>query len=199
MAQPSNNWIATGYSNSYRIYVSVTVNSYNPITNSSSITFQLVADASGSQWFSGWPCTGYLNISYLNSSGVTTSSNWSENTSTNRSLSGAGGYYTAKTTTVTAYHNPDGSCSVTVAASYGMVNQSQTYSMPQRTLAATALTTGTTAATNLGLTQHSRWVWDSSSGKFVTRMTPQRRDSSTTWTPITIAKRYDGTAWVDID
>ena len=132
MAQPSPVTYATSYSNSYRIYITVVPGTYNA-AGYTPMTVYLVADASGSQWFDGWSCNGYLNISYTNSSGTTTALNWTENTSTSRSLSGPGGYYTARTATFNAYH-VNGVCSFTVAASYGMNNQSQSYSMPQRTI-----------------------------------------------------------------
>ena len=134
MAQPTPPTYATSYSNSYRIYVTVTPGAYDPLTNSTDVTVQLVADATGSQWFSGWSCNGYLNITYTNSSGASTALNWTENTSTQRSLSGSGGYYTAKTQTFTAYHTSAGLGTFTVAASYGMNDQSKSYSMPQRTI-----------------------------------------------------------------
>lgn len=134
MAQPTPVTYATTYSNSYRIYLTVTPGAYNPATNSTDVTVYLVADATGAQWFSGWSCNGYLNITYTNSAGASTNLNWTENTSTSRALSGAGGFYTARTSTFTAYHNSAGLGTFTVAASYGMNNQSQSYSMPQRTI-----------------------------------------------------------------
>lgn len=158
MAQPTPITYASTFSNDYRIYVSVQPGAYNSTYNYTPVTVQLVADAQNGMWFNGWQCTGYLNITYLNSAGVSTALNWSESTTTQRSLSGAGGYYTARTATFNAYHAPNGAGSFSVAASYGMVNQSQSYSMPQRTIATQTYSLGdyTRLPSTPGVQSHTR-------------------------------------------
>lgn len=136
---PSPISYSSSYSNSYRIYLSIT-STQHASGNYTSVTVKLVADATSGMWFDGLRCTGYLNITYVNSAGSTVTANWSENTSTMRSLSGAGGYYVAKTTSFDTYHQSDGTGAFSgnglfaVAASYGNVDQSFSYSMPARSI-----------------------------------------------------------------
>lgn len=131
----------TGWTSSYRVIVRVTPGTYVPYNSSNNtgnytpVTVSLIADATSGQWFSGWACTGYLNITTLDQAGNAVATNWTEDTSKQRAMSGAGGSYTARTVTVNAYHDDNGVMqNVTVAGRYGMVDQNQSYSMPVLTV-----------------------------------------------------------------
>jgi archaellum component FlaG (FlaF/FlaG flagellin family) len=135
---------STSFSNSYRVQVITTVGTYNAAGNYTPITFELRADANTGMGFAQWECQGYLNVVYRNAAGASNISRrvftedtgdkqWITANGTGTTYS-AGGYLTAYKATLNCYHDENGYLEIDFTGNYGMVNQSQSYSMPVLTL-----------------------------------------------------------------
>ncbi len=130
--------------NYYRTKVLVTPGTYNAAGNYTPITFELRADAEGSQGFAQWTCQGYLNVTYRNAAGASNTSRrvFTENTSDQQWITAtgtgttysAGGYLTAYKATLNCYHDENGYLEIDFTGQYGMNDQNQSYSMPVLTV-----------------------------------------------------------------
>lgn len=151
MAAPTPVTYSTAYSNDYRMYLSVQPGTYDPVTNSTLMTVLMVAQVRNGQGAVSVPFTGYLNVTYRNSSGTLQTDTWNEDTSKNRICTD---YYIAVRYSFVLYHTSTGVGTFTVAGSYGTLYQGGPDDMPMSTISSQTYTL-LRAPSNLSLSRIS--------------------------------------------